>query len=233
MPNMRPPHALSAGRLAALGATRGSTTGCEASVPPVAAHRRLRRHARRQPRPQPGVRASARRHARVASGPEVRRGLRPRRRLLHDDGARPAARDGDRLGPLPSGRRRALRTGHARENFHPGTTSGGCDERAAGGGPDGACSRGLRYLEWVWDPDPDDTQYVADYAFLLRERDGSVHAMRDRHVEGLFARDRWLALLADVGFSARSAPLVLSDTPAGTRCSWVAGPADQPAPRRF
>ena len=29
MPNMRPPHALSGGRLAALGATRDSTTGCE------------------------------------------------------------------------------------------------------------------------------------------------------------------------------------------------------------
>ena len=29
MPNMRPPHALSGGRLAALGATRGFTTGCE------------------------------------------------------------------------------------------------------------------------------------------------------------------------------------------------------------
>ena len=28
IPNMRPPHALSGGRLAALGATRGSTTGC-------------------------------------------------------------------------------------------------------------------------------------------------------------------------------------------------------------
>ena len=28
MPNMRPPHALSDGRLAALGATRGFTTGC-------------------------------------------------------------------------------------------------------------------------------------------------------------------------------------------------------------
>ena len=28
MPNMRPPHALSGGRLTALGATRGSTTGC-------------------------------------------------------------------------------------------------------------------------------------------------------------------------------------------------------------
>ena len=31
MPNMRPPHALSGGRLAALGATRGFTTGCEPS----------------------------------------------------------------------------------------------------------------------------------------------------------------------------------------------------------
>ena len=29
MPNMRPPHALSGGRLAALGATRGFTTGCQ------------------------------------------------------------------------------------------------------------------------------------------------------------------------------------------------------------
>ena len=29
MPNMRPPHALSGGHLAALGATRGSTTGCQ------------------------------------------------------------------------------------------------------------------------------------------------------------------------------------------------------------
>ena len=33
MPNMRPPHALSGGRLAALGATRGSTTGCWGTAP--------------------------------------------------------------------------------------------------------------------------------------------------------------------------------------------------------
>lgn len=56
---------------------------------------------------------------------------------------------------------------------------------------------------------------MADYAFFFRERDGSVRAVHDRHVGGLFARGRWLALLADVGFAARSAPLVLSDTPAG------------------
>ena len=35
MPNMRPPHALSGGRLAALGATRDSTTGCAGSIPPA------------------------------------------------------------------------------------------------------------------------------------------------------------------------------------------------------
>ena len=99
---------------------------------------------------------------------------------------------------------------YVREKFRPGATAGGCDEPAGRGG-DGDCPRGLRYLEWVWDPEPSDTQYVADYAFLLRERDGTVRAVHDRHVEGLFPRDRWLALLADVGFEARTAPLVLSD----------------------
>ena len=103
---------------------------------------------------------------------------------------------------------------YVRENFVVGATTGGCDERP---GPDGAgiCARGLRYLEWVWDPDPHDTEYLVDYAFLLRERDGSVRAVQDRHVEGLFPRDRWLALLADVGFAARSVPLVLSDVEPG------------------
>ena len=39
---------------------------------------------------------------------------------------------------------------YVRENFRPGATSGGCDERGEPGG--GECPRGLRYLEWVWDP---------------------------------------------------------------------------------
>ena len=103
---------------------------------------------------------------------------------------------------------------YVRENFRAGATTGGCDERPAPEAVDG-CPRGLRYLEWVWDPDPSDAQYVADYAFLLRERDGTVRALHDRHVEGLFPRDRWLALLADVGFEARSVPLVLSDVEPG------------------
>ncbi|MDE2905149.1 MAG: class I SAM-dependent methyltransferase, partial [Acidobacteriota bacterium] len=84
---------------------------------------------------------------------------------------------------------------YVRENFRAGETAGGCDERPRSGAA-GACPRGLRYLEWVWDPDPKDTEYLVDFAFLLRERDGSVRAVQDRHVEGLFARGRWLDLLA-------------------------------------
>jgi len=103
---------------------------------------------------------------------------------------------------------------YVRENFRVGTTTGGCDERPAfDAGGEGR--RGLRYLEWVWDPDPGDMEYLVDFAFLLRDRDGSVRAVQDRHVEGLFGRDRWLHLLADVGFEARSVPLVLSDVEPG------------------
>ena len=81
-----------------------------------------------------------------------------------------------------------------RETFRTGTSHGGRDD-----GP-----RGLRYLEWRWDPDPDDTTYLVDYAFLLREADGVTRVVQDRHVEGLFARATWLRLLAAAGFEAHA-----------------------------
>jgi SAM-dependent methyltransferase len=69
------------------------------------------------------------------------------------------------------------------ETFQPGADDGGEDA------PDG---RGFRYLEWRWDPDPSDTSYIVDYAFLLREANGEVRAVHDRHIEGLFPRATWL-----------------------------------------
>ena len=45
--------------------------------------------------------------------------------------------------------------------------------------------------------------------------------MQDRHVEGLFARGRWLALLAGAGFEARAVPLVLSDVEPGRHETFV------------
>lgn len=85
---------------------------------------------------------------------------------------------------------------HLVETFQPSTDHGGHDG-------DG---RGLRYLEWTWDPDPADSTYTVDYAYMLRERDGTVHTEHDRHVEGLFSRATWLRILREVGFEARSLP---------------------------
>ena len=95
---------------------------------------------------------------------------------------------------------------HVRENFRPSTDHGGHDGE----------SRSLRYLEWTWDPDPTDTTYVVDYAYLLRGSDGSVQVERDRHIEGLFARADWIRLFSEVGFRARIIPLEHSALEAGT-----------------
>jgi hypothetical protein len=83
-----------------------------------------------------------------------------------------------------------------RETFAPATDHGGTDR----GG------RALRYLEWIWDPDPEDTEYVADYVFALREAGGELRIVHDRHVEGLFPQATWRRLLAETGFAERTPP---------------------------
>ena len=80
------------------------------------------------------------------------------------------------------------------ETFGPGTEEGGHDAS------DG---RGLRYLEWCWDPDPNDDTYIVDYAFLLRDVTGEVRVVHDRHVEGLFPRARWFEWFEGAGLSAQ------------------------------
>ncbi len=97
-----------------------------------------------------------------------------------------------------------------RETFRPGTRRGGHDA------PDG---RGLRYVQWTWDPEPADTSYVVDFGILLRERDGAVDVEHDRHEYGLFPRATWLHLLDAAGFDARSRPLAHSKVEPG---SWEA-----------
>jgi SAM-dependent methyltransferase len=92
-----------------------------------------------------------------------------------------------------------------REAFRPRTRHGGHDGE----------ERSLRYLEWTWDPDPSDTTYVADHAYLLRTPDGSVRVEQDRQIVGLFARPEWMDLLAEVGFSPRVFPLEHSEVEAG------------------
>lgn len=79
---------------------------------------------------------------------------------------------------------------HTVESFMEMTVHGGSDDGA----------RGARYLEWTYDPDPNDTQYTADYAYLLRHADGRCEVAHDRHVCGLFPLEKWLEIVAKVGF---------------------------------
>jgi SAM-dependent methyltransferase len=88
---------------------------------------------------------------------------------------------------------------HVVSTFSPGTDHGGVD---------GADGRGVRFLDWVWDPDPSDTWVQTDYAFLLRSPDGSVRVVHESHRTGLFDRDTWLRLITSAGFRAAAVPEV-------------------------
>jgi SAM-dependent methyltransferase len=91
---------------------------------------------------------------------------------------------------------------HVRETFAGGTEHGGTDD----------AERGLRYLEWTWDPDPGDDTYVADFAYLLRDESGAVRVVHDRHTFGLFARATWMRLLEEAGFRAEGRAGIENET---------------------
>jgi SAM-dependent methyltransferase len=94
---------------------------------------------------------------------------------------------------------------YMRETFRPSTDHGGVD---AGG-------RGMRYLEWTWDPDPEDSSYLVDMAYLLRDEGGEVRVEYDRHRLGLFSRAEWLHLIEEAGFEARAVPFEGSEAGIG------------------
>jgi SAM-dependent methyltransferase len=94
---------------------------------------------------------------------------------------------------------------HVRENFRPGTDCGGHDGR----------DRAMRYLEWSWDPDPNDTIVTTDYTYIFRDPDGSMRVIHDRHTEGLFPRATWLRLLTAAGFTPAVIPFDHSELEPG------------------
>jgi SAM-dependent methyltransferase len=71
------------------------------------------------------------------------------------------------------------------------------------GGEDADDGRGLRYLEWSWDPDPADSTTQVEYVFVLREANGHIRIEHDQHLEGCFSRAEWLAWFEDVGLRTR------------------------------
>ena len=94
---------------------------------------------------------------------------------------------------------------YTRETFRDSTAHGGYDGR----------NRSLRYLQWDHDPDPSDTVYNADFAFLLKEGNKPVQVAKDTHLCGLFSIEEWLACLEETGFEADSVTLESEDLEPG------------------
>jgi SAM-dependent methyltransferase len=121
--------------------------------------------------------------------------------LVHD--AIMYATDEDALKAVVATAYRHLRPGggavfvpdHVLETFETTTRTGG---------EDGTDGRALRYLQWTWDPDPNDHSYEVAWAFLRTEEDGSLRVDGDHHQFGLFPRATWMGALREVGFEGRS-----------------------------
>lgn len=79
------------------------------------------------------------------------------------------------------------------ESFMEKTTLGGHSD----------AERGIRYLQWTHDPDPDDGQYTLDFAYILHAEEGQTTHLHDVHVCGLFEREHWLEALSASDFDAQ------------------------------
>lgn len=88
-----------------------------------------------------------------------------------------------------------------RETFKAKTSHGGHDRG----------DRGLRYLEWTWDPDVADSTYISYMIYVLREGPDQVRCVQDRHTCGLFSHAHWLRAIAEAGFEVRSLPFAHSE----------------------
>lgn len=102
------------------------------------------------------------------------------------------------------------------ETFAPGSDHGGSD--AADG-------RGVRFLDWTWDPDPGDDWILTEYAFLLRDALGTVRCVHETHRTGCFATAVWLDLLAGAGFEPRAVDERTAEDRAPRRLFVAARPA--------
>lgn len=95
---------------------------------------------------------------------------------------------------------------HVKENFKPFTSHGGHDDPP----------RGIRYLDWTWDPDPNDSIYVSDMVYMMKDENGVLHIEHDRHILGIFPRQVWLDLLSNAGFQTDVIPFEHSQIEPGT-----------------
>lgn len=76
------------------------------------------------------------------------------------------------------------------DGYRPTTEVGGSDENG----------RGVRFLEWDREIEPDGHTVLTDYIITTREPNGRVAVYHDVHRLGIFPRAAWLEAMASVGF---------------------------------
>jgi SAM-dependent methyltransferase len=81
---------------------------------------------------------------------------------------------------------------HVKERYEASTDCGG------GNGADG---RAIRYLEWTTELEPSATAAATHYCFLVRDADGSVRSLHERHDIGVFPQATWERLFERAGFT--------------------------------
>jgi SAM-dependent methyltransferase len=89
-----------------------------------------------------------------------------------------------------------------KETFQPGASlSGGpaASHESADRGQD----KQARLVEWTWDNDPSDTEYLSHMTYILREPGAAVRVEHETLRLGLFAREDWIAMLQAAGFAPR------------------------------
>ncbi len=98
--------------------------------------------------------------------------------------------------------------------FAPDVVTETFRENVGTGGHDGV-GRSVRYSERTWDPDPTDTEYVADMTYVLHTDGMPDETIEERHRLGMFPRATWLRLLSEAGFEPAEAPSEHSEVEAG------------------
>ena len=68
----------------------------------------------------------------------------------------------------------------------------------------------LTYIEYDYDPDPNDTTIETIMFYLIRER-GALRIEQDRHITGLFPLQTWTRLMAEAGFAVEKWPYPVHD----------------------
>lgn len=104
--------------------------------------------------------------------------------------------------------------------FIPDFTSDNFKSTIVTGGHD-RDKRGLRYMEWISDPDPSDTSYLSDMVYMVKDESGQMSCVYDRHILGLFSKEKWLELISSVGFEVKTVPFDSKQEAAGSTFIFV------------